>query len=66
MEFYKRKAVMEKLKGYCHLSKEHAFMEVTEWTNGEGLDICVNDEKYFSLTHGELQLLSVLANIDRG
>jgi hypothetical protein len=66
MEFYKRKSVMEKLKGYCHISKDHSFMELTEWTNGEGWDICVSDEKYFSLTRGEAQLLSILTNIDQG
>jgi hypothetical protein len=63
MEFHNRKAVMEKLQDYCHLAKKHAFMEVTEWTNGEGWDVCVNEEKYFSLTHGEMQLLTILTSI---
>jgi hypothetical protein len=63
MEFYARKAVKEDLANYCHLSKAHSFMEVTEWANGEGWDISINDEKFISLTHGELQLLAILTSI---
>lgn len=63
MEFYTRKAVKEDLVGYCHLSKAHSFMEVTEWANGEGWDISINDEKQFSLTHGEMQLLTILTSV---
>lgn len=63
MEFYKRKAVKEDLALYCHLSKAHSFMEVTEWANGEGWDISINDEKFFSLTYGEMELLNVLTSV---
>jgi hypothetical protein len=38
-------------------------MEVTEWHNGEGFDVSIGDEKYFSLTHGEFELLNVLVRI---
>lgn len=63
MEFYKRKAVKEDLSNYCHLQNNYAFMEVTEWHNGEGWDISINDEKQFSLTHGEMQLLTILTSV---
>lgn len=62
MEFYSRKAVFAKLNDYCYLSKEHSFMEVTEWHNGEGFDVTI-DDRHFSLTYGEFELLSVLGRI---
>lgn len=62
MEFYNRKAVYAPLKEYCHLAKEHSFMEVTEWHNGEGFDVSI-DDKHFNLTYGEFELLSVLVKI---
>jgi len=37
-------------------------MEVTEWNNGEGFDVTI-DDKHFSLTYGEFELLNVLARI---
>jgi hypothetical protein len=36
------------------------FLEVTEWTNGEGYDICILDvagEKQFHLTWGQFRAL---------
>lgn len=62
MDFYTRKAIFAQLKDYCHLAKKDSFMEVTEWKNGEGWDISI-DNKQFSLTHGELQLLIILTSI---
>lgn len=62
MDFYTRKAVFAELQDYCHLAKKDSFMEVTEWKNGEGWDVSIN-EKHFSLTHGELQLLIILTSI---
>jgi hypothetical protein len=64
IEFSKRDAVFCKLKNYCHLASEHAYMEVTEWSNGEGFDIIIDTHRTetFSLTHGEYQLLHVLIN----
>lgn len=41
MEIYERKAVSDELKKYDHLAKDSDFIEVTEWTNGEGWDICL-------------------------
>ena len=62
----KRRAVFAELKGYCHHSiGEHDYMEVTEWSNGEGYDIHIdrkNGGEKFSLTHGEWELLQVLMN----
>lgn len=54
------------LKPYCHFAKEHDFVEVTEWANGEGCDIKIHTEnsgiQTISLTEGEWQALTVLMN----
>jgi hypothetical protein len=63
MDFYTRNSVFSELRDYCHLAKKDSFMEVTEWKNGEGWDVTINDEKHFSLTHGEMQLLTILTSI---
>jgi hypothetical protein len=61
----KRRAVFSELKKYCHHSGDNDYMEVTEWSNGEGWDININrkngDER-FILTYGEWELLQVLIN----
>ena len=65
IEVSKRRAVFAKLKGYCHMSSDNDYMEVTEWSNGEGYDICIdrkNGGEKFSLTYGEVELLMVLLN----
>ena len=59
MEFYERKAVSNKLKKYDHWAKDSDFIEVTEWTNGEGWDISLNDRQ-ISLTYGQLEAIKYL------
>ena len=61
----KRRAVSSELKPYCHHSGVNDFMEVTQWTNGEGFVIVIDrkhDSEKFSLTYGEFELLQVLMN----
>jgi len=62
IETYTRKAKFANLKPYCHLAKEHSFIEVTEWSNGEGFDVAIGltDDKNFSLSWGEYQALQAL------
>ena len=59
MEIYERKAVSDELKKYDHLAKDMDFIEVTEWTNGEGWDIWLND-RLMSLTYGQLEAINYL------
>jgi len=62
MEISKRRSVLLGLKDYCYLSDEHSYIEVTEWTNGEGVDVHVSrkdSEELFNLTYGELDALVV-------
>jgi len=65
IEVNTRKAVSTSLKDYCYFSGEDAFIEATEWTNGEGWDITINTksgDKIIALTHGEMRALIVLTN----
>lgn len=66
IEVSKRRAVFAELKGYCHHSTgDDDYMEVTEWSNGEGYDICIDRKRggeKFSLTYGEWELMQVLIN----
>lgn len=60
MEKTTRKSVNDKLSKYCYIAKENDFIEVTEWTNGEGFDININDKPVISLTSGELSAINYL------
>jgi hypothetical protein len=65
IEETKRKAVFSELKGYCIFAGDSDFIEVTEWSNGDGYDICIdhkNGQERFSLTYGEWELMQVLMN----
>lgn len=62
MEICNRKSINENLCKYDYLAKEDDFIEVTEWTNGEGWDISISDKKQFMLTRGELDAINYLAN----
>ena len=57
---YSRTAKFSELKGYCPFAKDSDYVEVTDWYNGEGFDISVNDEKTISLTWGEWELIQKL------
>lgn len=50
---------MADLKDFCYLSKDSDFVEVTEWTNGDGFDITISD-RIFMLTRGELKAINKL------
>ena len=50
------------LKDYCHFAKEDDMMEITEWSNGEGVDVVINSSTdrgkiEFNLTFGEWDCL---------
>ena len=62
MEFVKRKSVHDKLSKYDYLSNRNSddFIEVTEWANGEGITVVIN-EKIYELTHGQLDAINYLS-----
>ena len=59
MEIHERKDVSDDLKIYDHLAKDSDFIEITEWHNGEGWDIAIN-ERIISLTWGQLEAINYL------
>lgn len=56
---YNRKCIEADLTQFCYLQKPHAFIEVSEWKNGDGFDITIN-EKIISLTRGEIKAIKYL------
>ena len=58
-ELTQRKSISDDLHKYDYLAKEHSFIEVTEWANGEGWDITI-DDKVISLTDGQLDAIQYL------
>jgi hypothetical protein len=64
MEYGTRKSIFNNLKDYdCLCNDEHAFIEITEWTNGEGYDIIIDSENkhmIISLTDGEIKAITHL------
>ena len=59
MEKVKRKSINDDLQKYDYLAKDYEFIEVTEWRNGEGWDISIND-KIIQLTIGQLDAINYL------
>lgn len=54
-----RKSINASLNDFCYLNKPDSFIEVTEWSNGDGFDITIND-KITSFTRGELGAIKSL------
>lgn len=67
MEVGHKKTVWDYLKKYDPSVNEHDFIEITEWTNGEGVDILIskNSDKLFSMTYDELEAIKYLTMILR-
>lgn len=59
MKIGSRKSIYDDLQKYDYLKNKSSFIEITEWTNGEGWDIAIN-EKTFNLTYGELEAINYL------
>lgn len=61
---YQRKSVFAELKQWCIFGKEHDYIEVTEWANGEGFDVDIetNQRQRFQLTWGQYEALKTLVN----
>lgn len=57
--FYKLDAAFASLKKFDYLAKDHDFIEVSLWHNGEGFDAHLSDQ-FFKLTWGEFKALKKL------
>lgn len=62
MEKSLRKSVNAPMTKFSPMFKDSDFIEVTEWTNGEGWDININD-KHISLHYDELDAINYLINV---
>ena len=58
IEMSSRQTAFVRLKDAWH--KEHDYVEVTEWTNGEGWDIAISDKKIVSLHFTEFEAIQSL------
>ena len=58
-EIKNKKSISDKLSKYGYCGKKDSFIEVTEWVNGEGYDISIND-KMISLSYTELDAINYL------
>jgi hypothetical protein len=59
MESYKLNSIRENLRKFDYLAKEHDYIEVTEWRNGEGWNIDLNGMA-IQLTDGQLRAINYL------
>ena len=57
-EINHRKSINTRLTNLYHNDSD--FIEVTEWTNGEGYDITISDKQQFSLHYTEWDILKKL------
>lgn len=62
MEFNQRTSIKDDLRKYDHLANKDSIIQVTQWANGEGWDISINDEPMISLTWGQLDAINYLVN----
>ena len=62
VEFNERTSVKDDLRKYDHLANKDSIIQVTQWTNGEGWDISIDDEPVISLTWGQLDAINYLTN----
>lgn len=63
MKIINRKSVSDKLSRFDYLKNKDAsddFIEVTEWSNGEGIDISIESRPLISLSFGELSAINYL------
>ena len=56
----KVKTIECKLNAFDLLAKDSDYITVTEWANGEGFDVDINDKK-FGLTYGQLKAINILS-----
>lgn len=64
-EVNNRKSVNVSIDDGYH--KEHEFIEVTEWVNGEGYDITISEREQFSLHFTEWDILKkIIKKFEKG
>ena len=59
MKITKLKSVSDNLKKYDYLAKDSDFIQVTEWANGEGYAVDINENTY-NFTTGQIDTINYL------
>lgn len=59
MEMTKVNQITDSLKKYTYSGKDSDFITITEWANGDGYDIAIND-KLIALSDSELEAINYL------
>lgn len=59
MKIEDRRTAYEKMSVFSPFVNDNSFIEVTEWTNGEGWDIAI-DNRHFSIHMDELEAIQYL------
>ena len=62
MEFNERTSVKDDLRKYDYLANKDSIIQVTQWANGDGWDISIDDEPVISLTWGQLDAINYLVD----
>ena len=64
IEINERTSKLTQLKPYDMFAKDDDYIEVCEWSNGEGFDVHVNsfDSQQFNLTWGQWEALQALVS----
>lgn len=63
-----RKSIFSELSIDDWSSEKNSYIEITEWTNGEGYDIHINNygERSISIGHNEFKLIkSIIKELDK-
>lgn len=55
-----RKSIWDDLKVYDPSENDGSYIEITQWTNGEGWDIDINGNIKISLTYSQLEAINYL------
>ena len=61
MDLSRRKTVFDDLRKYSYSAKDDDFIEITEWRNGEGIDVTISDNNMFALSYEELDAINYLS-----
>lgn len=59
-----RPTIWDALEKYDYIASDKDYIEVTRWSNGEGIDVYISSYgqiKHFSITDGELKAIRKLA-----
>lgn len=59
LKINKKNSIFVDLNKFDYLAKEHDFIEITDWVNGEGWDFNIN-ETQISLSRGTLDAINFL------